>query len=168
MDVTMQERSEFIEPPETADVPAEPPTLFLAALATGCVLELIWPLGPGLANGTWKPVAIGLFFALLGVFFGWRSVVRFNEAETSFIIHEPTNALVTVGIYRLSRNPIYIGLVTLYFGLSLMLTSVWCLILLPVLVGVLQKTVIEREEAFLEAKFGSAYTDYKASVPRWL
>lgn len=164
----MQERSEHIEPPDVADVPTEPPTLFLSALAAGCVLELIWPLGPGLASGTWKPVAIGLFFALLGVFFGWRSVARFNEAETSFIIHEPTNALVTAGIYRLSRNPIYIGLVTLYFGLSLMLTSVWCLILLPVLVGVLQKTVIEREEAFLEGKFGDAYTDYKATVPRWL
>ena len=56
----------------------------------------------------------------------------------------------------------------LYFGLAIMLTSAWMLLLLiPVLI-ILQRGVVEREEAYLQAKFGEAYRKYQARVPRWL
>jgi protein-S-isoprenylcysteine O-methyltransferase Ste14 len=156
---------EQVDAPEVAILP---PTLFLGGLAAGCILELIWPLGPGLAQGTWKPFLTGLFVAGLGLGCGWLSVRRFNEAGTSYAITEPTDTLVTVGLYRVSRNPIYLGLITLYFGIALALTSLWALILLPGLVAVLRNGVIEPEEAFLEDKFGEAFRAYKAKVPRWL
>jgi protein-S-isoprenylcysteine O-methyltransferase Ste14 len=58
--------------------------------------------------------------------------------------------------------------VIFYFGLAIMLTSAWMLVLLiPVLV-ILQRGVVEREEAYLQAKFGEAYRKYQARVPRWL
>jgi protein-S-isoprenylcysteine O-methyltransferase Ste14 len=58
--------------------------------------------------------------------------------------------------------------VLVYFGLSIVLTSVWVLLLLfPVLV-ILQRGAVEKEEAYLERKFGDAYRAYNARVPRWL
>jgi len=58
--------------------------------------------------------------------------------------------------------------VVAYFGLAIVLTSAWMLLLLiPVLV-ILQRGVVEREEAYLEGKFGEAYRKYQARVPRWL
>ena len=72
------------------------------------------------------------------------------------------------GPYALTRNPIYVGFVLAYFGLSIMLTDLWVLLLLiPVLV-ILQRGVVEREEAYLERQFGEAYHRYKARVPRWI
>ena len=68
----------------------------------------------------------------------------------------------------MTRNPIYIGFVLAYFGLAIILTSLWVLLLLiPVLV-ILQRGVVEREEAYLGRQFGDAYRKYQARVPRWL
>jgi protein-S-isoprenylcysteine O-methyltransferase Ste14 len=83
-------------------------------------------------------------------------------------VDRPVTALVSVGPYQFTRNPIYIGLVLVYFGLSIILTSLWALLLLiPVLI-ILQRYVIAREETYLEKKFGEAYRNYKERVPRWL
>ncbi|MGB6968314.1 MAG: isoprenylcysteine carboxylmethyltransferase family protein, partial [Methyloceanibacter sp.] len=79
-----------------------------------------------------------------------------------------STTLLETGPYRFTRNPIYIGLVILYFGLAIVLTSAWMLVLLlPVLI-VLQRGVVEREEAYLKTKFGDAYRQYQARMPRWL
>lgn len=153
---------------DTADVVIRPPVLFGSGLGAAMLLELIWPLGPGLAGGSLRPIAIGLAFLAGGVFIAWRAVTRFREKDTTVPIGEPTNALVTEGIFRISRNPIYIALITAFFGLSLALTTVWGLLILPFLVCVLHTGVVLREEAFLEAKFGDAYRAYMAKVPRWL
>lgn len=153
---------------DVADVVIRPPSLFLGGLAAGSILELIWPLGPGLAQGSWKPVVIGLFFAVCGGALAFRGVTGLRDAGTSFRFHEATNSVVSDGLYSFSRNPIYIGLIILYFGLALALTSGWALLLFPLCMTVLRRGVILREEAFMEGKFGEAYRAYKAKVPRWL
>lgn len=153
---------------EVAKVVMRPPTLFLLGLLAACVLELVKPLGPGLAQGNWKAIATGFAVVLAGLAIGASAVRRFRAAGTTIQISEPTEALVTHGIFALTRNPIYIGLITVYVGIAVMLTSLWALILLPALVAVLHKGVVLREEAFLERKFGDAYRAYKKKVPRWL
>jgi protein-S-isoprenylcysteine O-methyltransferase Ste14 len=75
---------------------------------------------------------------------------------------------VVAGPYQITRNPIYIGFVLAYFGLAVMLTSVWVLLLLIPVLMILQRGVVEREEDYLERQFGEAYRRYKARVPRWL
>jgi protein-S-isoprenylcysteine O-methyltransferase Ste14 len=95
-------------------------------------------------------------------------VRQFRQAGTSVIPGEPSTVLLESGPYRFTRNPIYIAFVILYFGLAVMLTSAWMLLLLiPVLI-ILQRGVVEREEAYLQSKFGEAYRKYQARVPRWL
>ena len=150
------------------DAVVRPPTLFLGAFTAGCLLDIFLPIGPGLAQGTARPVWIGLGIAVIGVGIAAKAVSQFTEAGTSVPVQEPTDALVTNGLYALSRNPIYIALIVFYTGLAIALTTGWALLLLPVVVAVLKKGVIEREEALLTQEFGDAYLAYKKKVPRWL
>ncbi len=126
------------------------------------------PLGPGLGSANTRALAVGGVLALIGFALMTVSVRQFRQAGTSIIPGEPSTVLLESGPYRFTRNPIYIGFVIFYFGLAIMLTSAWMLLLLiPVLI-ILQRGVVEREEAYLQAKFGDAYRKYQARVPRWL
>jgi protein-S-isoprenylcysteine O-methyltransferase Ste14 len=151
-----------------ADVVIKPPFLFLGALAIGCLLSLIVPIGPGLGSANGVALATGLTFVVIGFALGALSVRAFHLAGTSVVPGETSTALVPYGPYKITRNPIYIGFILAYFGLAILLTSVWVLLLLiPVLI-ILQRGVVEREETYLEREFGEPYLKYKAQVPRWL
>ena len=153
---------------DVADVAIKPPFLFLGALALGCCLSLVLPIGPALASPNLLAFTAGFIFVALGLALGILAIRRFRLAGTSVVPGEPSTALVVDGPYRFTRNPIYIAFVILYFGLAVMLTSAWMLLLLiPVLI-ILQRGVVEREEAYLQSKFGEAYRKYQARVPRWL
>ena len=151
-----------------ADVTIKPPLLFGGALLLGCLLTWILPIGPGLAGGNVRAIAVGASFAILGLALGVSSVLQFRRAGTSVVPGEPSTALVRTGPYRITRNPIYIAFVLLYFGLAVLLTSAWMLLLLVPVLLILQRGVVEREEAYLREKFGEAYRKYEARVPRWL
>jgi protein-S-isoprenylcysteine O-methyltransferase Ste14 len=153
---------------EGTDVLIKPPFLFLGALALGCLLTLVVPLGPGLGQANTLAFVAGLTFVLIGVALAALSVRRFHLAGTSVVPGEPSTALVVTGPYAFTRNPIYIGFVVAYFGLGIMLTSLWVLLLLIPVLAILQRGVVEREEAYLEQQFGEAYRKYQARVPRWL
>ena len=150
------------------DVVVKPPILFAGAVLLGCLLSWIVPLGPGLGSANTRGLAAGGAIALFGFALMAVSVRQFRQAGTSVIPGEPSTVLLEIGPYRFTRNPIYIGFVIFYFGLAIMLTSAWMLLLLiPVLI-ILQRGVVEREEAYLQAQFGEAYRKYLARVPRWL
>lgn len=151
-----------------ANALVRPPFLYLGALVSGGLIELFIPLGPGLAGGSARPVWIGLGLAAIGFTIVWKAFRQFADAGTSVHLDEPTHAIVSEGLYGWSRNPIYIGLTAVYTGLSIALTTGWALLFLPVVIGVLQKGVIEREEAYLGQEFGDDYLAYKRQVPRWL
>lgn len=153
---------------DNANVAIRPPLLFLGALILGCLMTLALPLGTRLASPNGLALTVGLIFVVLGFVLVLLSVRRFHLAGTTVPIDQPTTTLVTIGPYHFTRNPIYIGLILIYFGLSIVLTSLWMLVLLiPVLI-VLQRGVVEREEVYLERKFGDDYRKYKERVPRWL
>ncbi|MGB2931181.1 MAG: isoprenylcysteine carboxylmethyltransferase family protein [Methyloceanibacter sp.] len=151
-----------------AEVVVKPPLLFAGALLIGCLLSWLIPIGPGLSAANGRALAVGGSLALAGLALGVLSIREFRRAGTSVVPGEPSTTLLETGPYRFTRNPIYIGLVILYFGLAIVLTSAWMLVLLlPVLI-VLQRGVVEREEAYLKTKFGDAYRQYQARMPRWL
>jgi protein-S-isoprenylcysteine O-methyltransferase Ste14 len=151
-----------------ADVVVKPPLLFAGALVLGCLLSWLIPFGPGLGQANGRALAVGATFAILGLALGGYAVWEFRRAGTTEKIGDPTTTIVQTGPHRYTRNPIYIGLVLLYFGLAVMLTSEWMLLLLIPVLMVLQRGVVEREEAYLTEKFGEAYRKYQARVPRWL
>jgi protein-S-isoprenylcysteine O-methyltransferase Ste14 len=150
---------------ETSGVWFPPPLLFVAGLAMALGLERLVPLPP-------VPVRPARTLALIALA-GWASLTissfsLFIRARTSVLPTTPTRALVTSGPYRLSRNPLYVAILCLYTALSLWFDIGWALVLLPVVVGAVQRFVIVKEEAYLERRFGQAYREYKTRVRRWI
>ena len=76
-------------------------------------------------------------------------------------------AIVTEGPLRFSRNPLYLSLLGMYLGITLLFNALWPLLLVVPLLIVTHYGIIRREERYLEAKFGDPYRAYKARVRRW-
>jgi protein-S-isoprenylcysteine O-methyltransferase Ste14 len=94
--------------------------------------------------------------------------MRFSRAGTDVRPWKPSRSIVTEGVYRLTRNPMYLGLTLAYLGLAGAFSSVAALAILPLLLAYIQIAVIAREERYLAAKFGDAYRDYTSRVRRWI
>jgi len=90
------------------------------------------------------------------------------QAKTAINARKPATTLVTEGPFQLSRNPGYLGMAATYTGLALLLNALSAVMALPVVLWVVTHFVVEREESYLNERFGSEYRDYQERVPRWL
>jgi protein-S-isoprenylcysteine O-methyltransferase Ste14 len=96
------------------------------------------------------------------------ALVNFRRARATIVTVRPAAALVTDGPYRYTRNPMYVSLVALYLGITLLVNSLWPVFLLPMVVLVIQQAVIVREERYLAGAFPTEYAEYCERVHRWL
>jgi protein-S-isoprenylcysteine O-methyltransferase Ste14 len=142
-----------------------PPLIYVAFFLVGMGLQRYVPI-PRLPVGTGRVLGAALVLSCL-MLATW-SIRRFWASGTSIVPIRPTTALVIDGPYRLTRNPMYLGLLLLYIGVACWFGLVWPLILAPVLVWVMGVLVIDREERYLARKFGDEYRRYHAHVRRWL
>ncbi len=110
----------------------------------------------------------GLILVAGGLAIAFAAVYQMSLGHTSPDPHTPTSAIVTEGIYRYSRNPIYLGFLYAVIGFPLLIGSPWGLFIAPLQIWVFNKLVIEKEEVYLENKFAQVYLDYKQKVRRWL
>ncbi len=110
---------------------------------------------------------VGITSLVLGLTVARFTVRRFRSANTSLQPWEPSAALITDGPYQLSRNPIYVCYTFLYLGVGFWANSIWPLAFLPLVLWVLHRIVISREEAYLERRFGDVYRAYRHRVRRW-
>jgi protein-S-isoprenylcysteine O-methyltransferase Ste14 len=152
---------------EKRDIPgvvAPPPIIYAAGLLAGWALDRLRPW-PFLPSAWARPLGLALFVAGL---VGAGGVWAFRRAGTSPNPWRRTERLVTDGPYRFTRNPMYLGFTLWYLAGTAWVNSLWPLALLPVVLLVMQRGVITREEAYLERRFGREYTEYRARVRRWL
>ncbi|TCO70332.1 methyltransferase family protein [Rhodovulum euryhalinum] len=98
---------------------------------------------------------------------GWAAL-HFVLERTSLIPRETPNTLVTTGLYRFSRNPIYLADAAILLGLILIWDALPSLILVPVFIKVIEWRFIRKEEAAIRARFGAAFEAYCARVRRWI
>jgi protein-S-isoprenylcysteine O-methyltransferase Ste14 len=152
----------------TAGVIARPPLLFLAALLPGVAVDRLLSFRFTVPGGDPVHWTVAGFLILIGLALAAAGIRNFSRAATPVPTNEPTRALVTTGIHRWSRNPIYLGLFLVYGGIGFAARSPSALILTLPLAVTIRYGVIAREEAYLERRFGDAYRDYKARVRRWL
>ena len=147
---------------------APPPLIALAAVLLGLALDWLLPAYV-LTVLLWWParVAIAVVLFAAGGGFAMPAMRGFRSAGTHVEPWKPATALVTGGIYGSLRNPMYVGLTLILAGLSILLASDWMLVMTIVFVPVIHFGVVRREERYLEAKFGEAYRQYKARVPRY-
>ncbi len=144
------------------DVP--PPLIYAAPLLSGRLLDRrrrlpFLPRGAGLALG-WPLLGGG---AALNAWF----LLTIRDAEVPIRTDKPVPRLTTEGPFRYSRNPSYLALAMIYLGIALLRNSFWAVLFLPLVVMVIQREVIGREERYLERAFGEEYLAYKGQVRRW-
>ena len=96
------------------------------------------------------------------------SLLAFRGVGTGIVPFDPATALVTGGLYRYTRNPMYLGMVLLLVGVAIALGSLGAWLPIPVFVWIIQARFIVGEERFLEQTFGESYVAYKRGVRRWL
>ena len=110
----------------------------------------------------------GLALTLVGFLLGIGAFLEFRKARTTLDPHGASKQVVTSGIFRFTRNPIYLGFLLMVIGLPLNSGLYWGLVMAPFFVLLMNNLVIRHEEAYLEKKFGNAYTSYTSQVRRWL
>jgi protein-S-isoprenylcysteine O-methyltransferase Ste14 len=153
------------EAPDKANVIALPPLIVAVFVLVGFMADWLIQI-PGLPLGPSRWLG-AILVAIAGANGLWAKS-RMRSKGTPVNPLRPTTAMVTDGPFRFSRNPLYVSLSLLYLGIAILAGSVSLLILAIPLVIVLQKGVIEREERYLEHKFGDEYLRYKKSVRRWI
>ena len=142
-----------------------PPLIYLLPLVLGLLLDRRAHL-PFLPSGA----ARGLGWSLLGggvVLNGWF-LKTIRTADVPIRTDKPVPKLTTEGPFRLSRNPSYLALALIYAGIGVRRNALWVIVLLPLVVMVIQREVIGREERYLERTFGEEYRAYKVRVRRWV
>jgi protein-S-isoprenylcysteine O-methyltransferase Ste14 len=159
---------EALSTEDHANVPVIPPVLFGVGLAAGFFLKWLVPvrLVPPSLQEPFCFAGAGL--ALLGLAFGGWAFATFLRARTTPHPNHPVSGLVTWGPYRVSRNPMYVGLSAGVAGIALIANTPWVLAALPPVWFALRRLVIDHEEAYLERKFGGEYRAFKARTRRWL
>jgi protein-S-isoprenylcysteine O-methyltransferase Ste14 len=149
---------------DSARIKVPPPLVFVGALIAGVALGRVL----GRPEIPFLPDRSGWVLVVAGAAIILTATGLFRKAGTDSKPWKTTTSIVTDGVYRWTRNPMYLGMALIYAGLALVADSLAALLLLIPVVIVIQKEVIEREEAYLEAKFGTEYLTYKATVRRWV
>ena len=151
--------------PDNPGVRVPPPVLLVGVVILGYGLQQVraleLPNWSGWSVAAWALLSGGAAILIAG----W---VHFYRAKTNILHHRPASSLIAGGLYRISRNPIYVSGLLLQLGVALLINNPWIVLLVPASKLALDRYVIAREEAYLERAFGEVYIDYKRSVRRWL
>lgn len=150
-----------------AAVRIPPPAVYAAGLIAGAALHLfVWPFPLGISPGA-RAVS-GVLVGALGVALVAAALGRFRSIGQDPTPWTSTPEIVSSGAYRITRNPMYLGMGLIEAGIALGWSNGWLLLLVPLVLAIVQRIAILPEEAYLERKFGESYLAYKRSVRRWL
>ena len=161
-----QDRHRPVEPrrKDTSGPIVRPPIAYACSLVSGLVLDGIWPLALS-SSGVRESAGLLLGAGSIALFA--RSVAEFRKFGTPVPSSQPSTSVVRTGPYRFSRNPIYLAFMLLQVGVGLWAGNGWLLMLLVPTLALISRGVIDREERYLEGKFGQDYRQYRAKVRRW-
>ena len=142
-----------------------PPLMFASALAVGILID-------GNVMKSWPAFHVAQFAAfaifLVGLTIIAATLGLFRRHRTRPEPWQPAANLIEGGLYRRSRNPMYLGMTLAAAGVALFFESVVAAILVGIVIVILDRVVIAREEAYLQRRFGPDYEAYRRQVRRWL
>ncbi len=153
--------------PVNAPIFPAPPIAALLFMATGWALNHFVPIAGRAAALPLESLLGGAAIMVCAVAIALFAVRTMMRAKTSFVPGAKAGALVATGVYKRTRNPMYLSLTLFTLGLGIATANLWMVLLAPVLLLYLQERVVKREEAYLSRRFGAEYDDYKAKVRRW-
>lgn len=143
-----------------------PPVALGLPLAAGLVISA-WvgdPVPVATTTTRWVGWALVVGF---GLWNGW-TLAYMSTHRTAVLPGAATVLVLQTGPFRLSRNPLYVGLIALDVGWALLADSFWALLFVPIGVAALWWGAVRPEERYLSEKFGAEYDSYRTSVRRWL
>jgi protein-S-isoprenylcysteine O-methyltransferase Ste14 len=144
---------------------APPPLLFIAGLGVGLLASRLLPLSRP-PQRVRRGVGLPLIASGLGLVV-WAGATM-HGAGTAVQPTKPSVALVTDGPYRFTRNPAYLGMALLSAGIAFLADAPWALLPLGLVLLVIDRGVIAREERYLDGLFGDEYSAYRRRVRRWI
>ena len=142
-----------------------PPTWLLVAMIAMLALHFLLPLAwiiPPFWNLT------GLILIASGLILNLRADKAFHQIHTTVKPFEESFSLVTDGVFRISRNPMYLGFVLILTGVAILLRTLSPYLVIFAFVIILDKTYVRAEEQMLAKKFGLAWKHYQSATRRWL
>lgn len=142
----------------------------LVALACAGMMWGVVSLWPGSQLAVPNLSAVGYVLIAGGLAIDLVSIVAFRKARTTVtpLAPEKASSLVTGGLYRFTRNPMYLGMLLILMGIAVLLGSPINVAILGVFIAYITAFQIKPEETLLEQNFGEVYRQYKQSVRRWL
>lgn len=151
--------------PGVPQVIAKPPFIHSALAASAALFSLARP-SPPLPGSGWRWAGWAAMAA--GAWIMGAAIIQFQRAGTPHETDKPAAALVTGGLYRFSRNPMYLSLLLFHAGIGAAAESLWILLSLVPAFLLVRFGVITPEERYLERRFGAAYLRHKSQVRRWI
>jgi protein-S-isoprenylcysteine O-methyltransferase Ste14 len=151
-----------------AAVRVPPPLVPLIAIALGWGIEfLAGPVVPFSSDRS-LGLSVGGILVALGLALVVSAMQLFRKTGQDPAPWKNSPEIIATGLYRWTRNPMYLGMGLLQAGIGLLMANLLVVALVPVTWFVIYKIAIRHEEEYLEEKFGNAYLDYKRSVRRWI
>jgi protein-S-isoprenylcysteine O-methyltransferase Ste14 len=155
------------EKEDGASVLVPPALLFFGCLGVAYALHWLMPWQAVPSFGFGRVVVVVVVSAISFVFAAW-GIWILKASGTTIEPGEPTSCIVETGPYRVSRNPLYVALVLLFFSFAVLVNSIWLFAFTLVLFSLLHFGVVLPEERYLKRQFGQSYLDYCQRVRRWL
>jgi protein-S-isoprenylcysteine O-methyltransferase Ste14 len=142
-----------------------PPTYLLVSIVAMVVLHFLLPVTT-IIPLPWN--VIGIIPLALGTAINIVADSALHKADTTVKPFEESAALVTSGVYRISRHPMYLGFVLILIGVAILVGSLMPYIVIPIFAVLMDRVFIQVEERMLEARFGEAWLGYKRQTRRWI
>jgi protein-S-isoprenylcysteine O-methyltransferase Ste14 len=163
----MQSLRAFPLRPHVLDLKVPP---LVVGLIAGTIGWLTVRVVPSLDLELPAPVAVGSGLISTGITLSLLGVRSFRRAKTTVNPTCPgsSTALVASGVYRITRNPMYLGFLLILAGAAVLMENATAFLILPAFVLYLNRFQIRAEEAALQARFGDTFTIYRSRVRRWL
>ena len=142
-----------------------PPTYLLGSILLMLGLHFLFPISQ-LMSGLWR--LIGILPLVLGIVISYAAEKQFHKVGTTVHPFEDSSQLVTDGLFRFSRNPMYLGMVLILLGVAFLLGSLTPFGVVPLFWLWIDIQFIRREEQMLDTHFGRDWLEYKTQVRRWI
>lgn len=134
------------------------------------VMVIMAKLLPELSFVFWGRLVVAIALTLAGVVISLAGILAFRQHRTTVNPLNPkaATAIVTTGVYRFTRNPMYMGFILILAGWATFLANLGAALVLPICVFYLTQFQIKPEERILLEKFGKPFADYRTKVRRWV
>lgn len=142
-----------------------PPTYLLIAILVMIALHWLVPLSQ-IVPGLWR--LTGLMPLAAGISLNIAADRAFQWAGTTVKPFEASTTLITTGVFRISRHPMYLGFVLILLGIAVLLGSLTPWLVIPIFVILIDRVFIQTEERMLAEQFGQSWSTYTTGTRRWL